>query len=160
MEKFVFQSPINTSKEEVFQWHQRPDAIRQLIPPWQKIEVLKPPADLKPGTRVKLRMHFGPFSKVWVAEHTEFEEGSHFTDEQKEGPFRSWTHTHRMIEKGAHQCLLSDEIEWELPGGKWVSRLFKPLVHSQLNKLFAYRHQVVQTHFIESGTAGSSLKGP
>ena len=43
--------------------------------------------------------------------------GREFSDVQISGPFKSWTHGHRMTPDGANACTLEDRIEYELPLG-------------------------------------------
>lgn len=138
---------IEAPPEQVFAWHEQPEAFSKLIPPWQKVTLIQPPQSLQPGTEVHFKMHLGPFSILWIAEHTEYVPGVMFTDIQKKGPFRFWKHTHRMVPLENDRCLLVDEVEWELPGGKFVSLLFKKLVEIKLDQLFRFRHKNTQAAF-------------
>jgi len=65
---------------EVFQWHARPGAFERLTPPWEAVEVLERRGGIENGARVVLRMRLGPFSRQWIAEHYDYEEGHQFRD--------------------------------------------------------------------------------
>jgi ligand-binding SRPBCC domain-containing protein len=136
--RFLHQSVIPAAPGAVFAFHERPDALARLVPPWERVEVLQPPTSLKPGTRVVLRMRIGPFPLTWVAEHTLYEKDRLFQDRMVRGPFRRWVHTHRFVPDAAG-TLLQDEVELELP---LLTIAFAPLVRRRLRKMFEYRHGV------------------
>ena len=48
----------------------------------------------------------------------------------------------RMQPVDACTCILEDELACELPGGRWLNRLARPLVLRMLDRIFTYRHQV------------------
>jgi ligand-binding SRPBCC domain-containing protein len=138
---FVHESRIARSPAEVFAFHERPDALARLVPPWEHLEVVQPPASLKPGTRVLLRMHLGPLKLLWEAEHTLYEPGVLFQDRMVRGPFKSWLHTHRFLPADKGACLLRDEVEFQLP--LWMLP-GTPVVLSRLRRMFNYRHRVTR----------------
>lgn len=147
--QYTFSSRIHATPEQVFAWFEKPNALYELIPPWQKVEIIKPPENLHEGTEVVLKFHKGPISIEWVAVHTDYQPGLSFTDQQVRGPFKKWRHTHKTEGLQSAQCLLVDEIDWELPGGEWVSSLFRPILHKKLDEVFTFRHRVVFDHFFK-----------
>ena len=52
---FVKESVIAASAHTVFAFHEQPDALARLTPPWQQMVIVDPPTSLLPGTRVRLR---------------------------------------------------------------------------------------------------------
>jgi ligand-binding SRPBCC domain-containing protein len=63
---------------------------------------------------------FLPFRGRWVAEILEYEPLSHFVDEQRSGPMRSWRHRHSFqseVRNGTEGTIVRDEVEYELPFG-------------------------------------------
>ncbi len=142
--RFVKQSVIQASAERVWAFHEAPDAFERLQPPWQETEIVQAPTSLEVGTRVVLRAKFGPVWQTIVAEHVEYEAGRMFADRMVEGPFSAWLHRHIITPQGPDQCLLSDEIEYELPMGV-LGRVFGGwFADLNLKRLFAYRHQVTR----------------
>lgn len=124
---------------EVFAFHERADAFAHLVPPWETVEILQPPASLEIGTRVILKQRLGPFWIRIEAEHTEYEKDVRFVDIMHGGPFRSWRHEHRFDREGPH-CRLTDTIDYEPPLGP-LGRLANPvIIRPRLRKLFDYRH--------------------
>ncbi len=143
MAHFIKQSEVAAPVEEVFAFHERPDALEALTPPWEPVEIIQRPDGLKIGTRAILRMKMGPFTKDWVAEHTEYVPNRLFADIQRSGPFASWYHRHRFEPTPQGTTLMTDEIEYRLPLG-WLGETFGGwFVRAKLERMFAYRHQVV-----------------
>ena len=74
----------------------------------------------------------------------EYEPGRMFADRMTKGPFRKWYHRHIVEPVAEDQCLLTDDITYELPGGA-LGRLFGgPFARRQLQRLFEYRHEVTR----------------
>lgn len=132
----------------VFGWHQRPEALTRLIPPWEKVTVERPPSSLGDGARAVLVMRNGPVKLRWVAEHHGFvdrgAEGGEFTDVQVSGLFRSWTHRHLVEADGPDACWLDDRIEYRLPLG-WLGRVLGGgMTRRKLERMFEFRHRVTK----------------
>lgn len=141
--RLVFQSVFRATPAQVFAFHERPDALEKLTPPWSPARVLQPPASLHVGERAVLRVRLAPLVWVnWEAQHTRYEKDSLFEDVQTRGPFRSWRHLHRVAPH-ADGALLSDEIDLELPFSP-LSLPARPLVRRQIGRLFEYRHAVTR----------------
>ncbi|NNL65687.1 MAG: SRPBCC family protein [Myxococcales bacterium] len=142
--RFVKESVIEASAERVFAFHEAPDAFERLQPPWQTTEIVKPPTSLEVGTRVVLRVKLGPLWQTLVAEHVAYEPGHMFADRMVEGPFAHWLHRHVVTPKGPDRCVLTDDIEYELPLGV-LGRVFGGwFARRNLERMFAYRHQVTK----------------
>lgn len=126
-------------------FHERPDALEVLRPPWERMEVVQPPRSLEVGTRVILKAYIGPVPMTIISEHVAYEKGRLFTDRMVRGPFKSFVHEHRFSEGGAHGpsgSRLVDAIDFELPGGALGRKFGGPVALARLDKLFAYRHRV------------------
>ena len=142
--RFKKESVIRASAERVFAFHEAPDAFERLQPPWQETEIVHPPASLEVGTRVVLRVKVGPFWQTMVAEHVEYEPGRMFADRLVKGPFSKWIHRHIVTPRGEDECVLTDDIEYELPLGV-LGRVFGGrFARKNLERLFEYRHQVTR----------------
>jgi ligand-binding SRPBCC domain-containing protein len=146
---FHFTSFVKATPAAVMAFHERPDAIVRLRPPWQPMQVLRRQGGLEAGAEVEFRVWMGPVPVRWLARHIAFEPGRSFTDVQVHGPFRSWVHTHRFVPQG-EGTLLSDEIECSLPGAPVSDWLFGWTVRLQLTAMFRYRHAVTR-RFCERG---------
>lgn len=142
--KFVHESVLPASVAEVFAFHERPDAFALLQPPWERVEIVTPPASLEIGTRVEVSARIGPIWTSIVAEHVAYERNLRFEDVMRKGPFARWHHRHLFYEH-ADGCRLRDEVDYALPLGA-LGRLVEPvLVRPRLRKLFDYRHAVTRS---------------
>ncbi|HZR81420.1 MAG TPA: SRPBCC family protein [Candidatus Binatia bacterium] len=142
--RFVKETRIAASAEAVFAFHERPDALALLQPPWQAAEIVQPPSSLAVGTRVVLRVRFGPFRRTIDAEHVAYEPGRMFADRMVRGPFASWLHRHVVTPIGPAESLLTDDVEYELPFGAVGRLLGARLAERELERLFEYRHAVTR----------------
>ena len=143
-EVFVRRTRIQAPIGEAFRWHARPGALERLTAPWEPVEMVERTGGIEDGARVVLRMKMGPLSRRWVAEHRDYREGRGFRDVQIEGPFPRWEHTHTFEPDGDDACYLEDRIEYKLPLGVLGRLVGGPMVRKRLNRLFSYRHQVMQ----------------
>lgn len=133
---FEYSSLIDAPVEVVFAFHERPDAIRLLTPPWMlpRVERLKGEG-LEAG--VELVVTTGLILR-WHARHVAYEKNRLFVDEIVSGPMKRWRHEHRFEPRG-EQTLLTDWIEYEPKGPDF-------LVRPGLRCLFRYRHRVTRAH--------------
>ncbi len=130
--------------EKVFAFHDRPEAIVDLTPPWAGMTLIQPATNgLQIGSKVILKVSMGPFSKTWVAEHVEYELNRMFADTQREGPFSHWYHRHLFESSPDNSTLMTDHIEYKLPLGFLGDLFGHALVENQLRKTFDYRHRIV-----------------
>lgn len=152
MNHACYRSTFPVSAADLYAWHEHPSAFERLSPPWQDVRLIESPDRLENGSRAIFELKQGPLSKRWVAEHFDVTPGQAFHDRQVEGPFAHWKHAHRCETNGPLSSILCDEIEYELPlapvsqglAGRWTS--------TQLDRLFFYRHRVIQSHFRHYGS--------
>lgn len=142
--RFVKESVIKATPERVFAFHQLPDAIDRLIPPWENVKVVQKADISKVGSQAIIEQKIlGIFTSRWVAEHTAYDPPRMFEDIQLSGPFRTWRHKH-IIQPHPDGAILRDEVEYEMP-----IPIFGPLaapmaVTPRLEKMFEYRHKVTK----------------
>lgn len=141
---FVKESLIRAAPEQVWAFHELPDALERLTPPTERVKIIKRAASLRVGERAIIETKiFGLFPARWVAEHTVYDPPRLFEDVQLSGPFKSWRHRH-IISPHAEGAALRDEIDYEPPLSIF-GRLAAPLVIvPKLEQLFDYRHRVTR----------------
>jgi hypothetical protein len=137
---FVKESVIAARPERVFAFHELPDALARLTPPWESSRVIQAAKISEPGSEAIIETRILGFVPArWVARHTAYEPPRMFEDVQVTGPFRFWRHRH-LVSPHAGGALLRDEIEYEPPLGP-LGRLAAPfLIIPRLEKLFDHRH--------------------
>jgi ligand-binding SRPBCC domain-containing protein len=89
----------------------------------------------------------GPFT--WVALHSAYQKNRLFEDRQVSGPFAQWIHRHEF-ERVGDSTLLTDRIDYRLPGGLWANRLLGWAVQLGLQQMFRHRHRITK-RFCEKG---------
>ena len=139
-ERFVLESEMPVSAEELFAWHERPGAFERLNPPFEPVRIIERDQGLHVGARTEIEVKVGPVPMRLIAEHTAYEPGVMFRDEQKGGPFSKWVHTHRMVPASNGKSVLRDEIEYEAPLGAIGQAVGGPSILARLERTFRYRH--------------------
>ena len=155
-QRYFKQTTINASPDVVFRFHESPDALLHLIPPWESMKLVESAGSLRPGSQVVLRGRLGVIPIQWIAIHTEYDPPHLFADRQESGPFAYWYYRHRFLDDGQGGTLLTDEVEYALPLGVIGRWLGGWLVRRKLEAMFAFRHEKTRS-LIESGVWTSSL---
>lgn len=142
--RFVKESRIAAPPAEVFRFHEKPDALKQLIPPWEPMRVAEASGGLQPGSRVILVGSVFGLAIRWVAVHTEYDPPRRFADRQEAGPFDYWYHRHEFLDDGAGGTLLRDEVEYLPPFGLPGRWLLDGMIRWKLTRMFDYRHDTTR----------------
>lgn len=145
--KFIKESIINATPEEVFAFHELPDAFERLVPPWENAKIIQKADISKIGSQAIIEQKiFGLIPSRWIAEHTKYEPPKMFEDIQVSGPFKSWRHQH-IIKPHENGAILRDEIEFE-PPMSFLGSLMTPIfIMPKIEKMFEFRHQVTKDYF-------------
>ena len=138
-------SLINAPAETVWRFHERPDILKILTPPWQPVQIVRREGGLGVGAESEFRIWIGPVPVQWIAVHTECQPNQYFVDEQQTGPMASWRHRHQF-EARDNQTQLTDSIAFALPGGPSAESLLEGWVNARLSDMFDYRHRVTRLH--------------
>jgi ligand-binding SRPBCC domain-containing protein len=143
MPTFEKRSFVRATPEQVFAFHESPDALMRLIPPWERVRIVeKTGRGLEVGVRVVLEMSLGPIRQQWVAEHVAYAPPKMFKDVQLSGPFARWEHLH-LFEAVPGGTELIDRIDYELPFGL-LGSLGEPFVRRKIVRMFDHRHEVTR----------------
>lgn len=134
-------SELPFSQQSVFDYHCRLGAIDRLIPPWERVRLVKRNKSLEAGAEVILQQSIGPIKKDWLARHTAYDPPNRFRDEQISGPFRSWVHDHIFEPTSDSSCRLTDSVQYQLPLAP-LSNVAANWVRHQLSSMFEYRHRI------------------
>ena len=155
--RFVKESFIHATPECVFSFHEQPEALLMLMPPWESSRIIAQARISEPGSRTIIEAKIlGPFTARWIAKHTAYDPPKMFEDVQVAGPFRSWRHRH-IIEARTDGAMLRDQIDYEPPLG-FLGRLVAPLlIERRLERLFEFRHQVTR-EWCEKKDEGGRMK--
>ena len=147
-----YQSIVEHPRDEVWQWHTRPGAMRRLVPPWQPMTVVSETDSLSDGIAV-LGL---PGGLRWVARHdpSVFVPGSRFADELSSHGLASWPprviggwrHTHTYTDEGLG-TRVHDRVEAAVPA-------------AALRSTFVYRHRQLADDLNAHRRAADAGMGP
>lgn len=141
MVKFKYSSIIDAPVEVV--WIHERSNILALTPPWLTVQVVRDKPGIEVGAISEFQIIVGTISLNWAVVCTECEEHHFFVEQQHEGPFASWQHRHLFTSKN-HKTLLTDDVDFSLPGGLFSDLLASWLVMMQLDPIFRNRHETIQ----------------
>ncbi|AMV33309.1 Epimerase family protein [Pirellula sp. SH-Sr6A] len=159
---FEWSSEFPASPEQLFGYHANPGAIDRLIPPWERITILRRGASIDVGAEVVLQQRLGPLRLKWLARHTNLDAPRSFQDTQISGPFAFWQHDHLIEAVDEERSRLRDRIRFDLPWAP-LSNIALPMVRSMLRRMFVYRHETtrrdLELHdFLAPWVSGRSLR--
>jgi uncharacterized protein len=149
MEEFVYRSAMPVAASELFEWHARRGALERLTPPWERVRVVDGAGGVEEGNRVTLSVPFGPIWAKWVSRQSEVIPGSQFKDEQIEGPFAHWVHTHLMLPDGAAASILEDRIQYTPPLGAVGRMIASAALEARLPRMFRFRHDTLRGDLVQ-----------
>ena len=149
----TYRSLVTGRANDVFRWHERPEALLDLLPSRRFVRIDRQAGGLRDGGCVAFSIGTGPLRVRWEARHYGYILGERFCDEQTRGPFGIWRHTHRFVAVGTEQTLYEDRVEYAVRGGRLVARLAHPVVRHLLTRMFARRHQIVRAAFADARDA-------
>lgn len=144
VETFEKRSLVALPAREVFDWHTRPGALERLSPPWESARLVRSDG-IRDGDIAELVVSVGPVEQRWVARHRDYIDGVQFVDEQLEGPFARWRHTHRFEQHNGSACTMTDSVEYALPLGGLGRTFGGGFVRRKLERMFDYRHATLQS---------------
>lgn len=120
----------------------RPGAFERLSPPWVTATLDQRAEPLCNGARAVIKMKAGPLSRRWVAEHSNVNPNTGFTDEQVSGPFAQWRHDHLFDAAGTDSSVLTDNLSYRVPLGAVGNLVAGRMVAAEVQRMFTYRHAI------------------
>jgi hypothetical protein len=131
----------------VFAFFKNPRNLEALTPPWLGFRIVSSTDDaVRKGTRIRYRLSLGGIPMAWESRITEYEDASHFADEQVTGPYARWYHRHsfRVVPGGVE---MTDDVDYALPLGPLGRFAHRVVVRHQLRAIFDYREKAITERF-------------
>jgi ligand-binding SRPBCC domain-containing protein len=131
-------------RAEVFQFFADPVNLERLTPGWLRFEVItETPRVITEGVRLNYRLRIHGVPIKWQSEITAWNPPQRFIDEQTKGPYKLWVHEHTFMDHEGG-TLVCDNVRYSVFCGPLVKTF---LVGPDLDRIFKYRHKVLQTLF-------------
>jgi ligand-binding SRPBCC domain-containing protein len=154
-ENFVFESRLwlPAPREEVFEFFSKVENLQRITPPWLNFRILtRLPIEIKQGSLVDYRVKLFGIPIRWKTEIAAWEPPHRFVDRQIEGPYQTWTHTHRFESKSGG-TMMTDQVEY-MPKGWFLAPLLNRLfVKRNVKKIFDYRRKEILRIFSTTSKA-------
>ena len=138
---------IDAPLEAVWAFYDTIDTLFKLTPPDTKARLDGPPVPMQVGVIYKLKLkRWGIPLPTWQAEITAYAPPRFFADRQVpgHGPFQSWEHRHQFDPLPGNRTRLTDHVTYVMPFGPFGKIADWLFVRRDLEKMFAYRHQVTR----------------
>jgi ligand-binding SRPBCC domain-containing protein len=141
MPRFVTTLDLSAPVAQVFEFFRRPANLLRVAPPSLHLQLENAPDELQLGSRLTLLGRRWGIRYRSVTEVIAFEPGVYFQEEQKEGAFRKWLHTHRFEGSVNAGTRVVDEIDYEPPRGMLGLLLTTAAVERELKEFFRHRDE-------------------
>jgi ligand-binding SRPBCC domain-containing protein len=154
---------------KVFAFFSDPHNLPRIMPPSQgakivKLNLVPPrfPEGVRPtgiermagaGTEITFKFRAIPHIPIherWTALITEFAFNNYFSDIQRQGPFKSWHHTHTFEAKvvdGREGTVIGDEVEYEVGFGVVGTLLETMIFQRMMRGIFEHRKEALDHVF-------------
>ena len=137
---------LDSPQEKVFPFFADAWNLEVLTPPELRFEILTPrPLEMCEGARIEYRLRLFGVPFRWRTRIAAWEAPVRFVDVQESGPYRLWEHTHRFRAEG-DRTRVEDRVRYALPL-RPVGELAHQVVRRQLDRIFAYRSEVLIRRF-------------
>jgi ligand-binding SRPBCC domain-containing protein len=143
----VYELRVPASPEQVWKFHSSAESLKKLTPPNRKVRFLTNETKVEENALHTVRLLILGFIPVtWKARISQVTPPFGFTDQAEKSPFKFWRHRHDFIPDG-DGTLIRDTVAYIVPGGKLGKAINKLHVEKDLDRLFAYRHEVTKMEF-------------
>ncbi len=149
MKDYIFETShwVPYPVADVFEFFKAAENLEKITPPWLNFKILKTSTpDIEEGTLIDYRLKLYGVPMYWKTEITSWQPPYQFSDSQLKGPYSKWVHTHRFEAKDGG-TLMSDRVEYRVPGWIFGSIAHKFFIRNNVEQIFAYRLEQIEKFF-------------
>ena len=141
MADFECSVTVNCSIDQAFSFLIRPANAVKFSPPDLGLVLIDAPEILQTGSRIEFKIQTWGQVQHLVHEITTVTEPTRFIETQVRGPFKKWVHTHLLEAAGPEKVVITDQIEFDPPGGLIGLMVTRKKVLEHLEDGFLDRHE-------------------
>jgi len=134
---------IDAPLDKVFDFFSKPKNLSEITPAKLGFNILTPsPIKMEKGTLIDYTIKLAGIPLRWRSLITEYDPPKKFVDEQLNGPYSYWHHTHsfRAVNSGVE---MNDVVRYAIPMGIIGRFMHAIWIKRDLNKIFNHRKQVI-----------------
>ena len=114
--------------------------LESITPPLLRFRVVTPePIVMAAGTLIGYRLRVRGVPVRWLTRITEWEPPYRFVDEQLEGPYALWHHTHTFEADGSGGTIMHDVVRYRIGFGVLGALANLAVVRRDVERIFDYR---------------------
>jgi ligand-binding SRPBCC domain-containing protein len=142
---------LNTTLEKAWDFIKTPSNLNEITPDDLKFEIVTElPDEMYNGLLIEYRVNLPLLGKrPWVSEIKHIRPLASFVDEQRVGPYKMWYHYHGLEEVDGGVKMI-DKIGYDIPFGPFGKIAHALFVKKQLQQIFEYRRQKLESVFHSS----------
>ena len=110
---YQHQFQVSASLEAVSNFHSHSASMKTITPPPIRVQLHRAPEQLGEGDQMEFSLIVGPLKLDWLARISQVSLNG-FTDDQLQGPFKSWSHRHQFEQIDNSTILIKDDVQAEL----------------------------------------------
>jgi ligand-binding SRPBCC domain-containing protein len=131
------------ARDRVFEFFSDAGNLARITPGDMRFRVrTPPPIEIRQGCVIEYGMRAFGIPMRWRSLISRWDPPREFVDEQLAGPYKSWLHTHRFVERLGGTDM-EDRVEYSLGWGP-LGELAHPLVKRQLVRIFQFRRSALE----------------
>ena len=142
---------IKSNLTGVFEFFQKPENLALVTPSWIDFKMKsKPPLVMKEGAEFEYTIKLYGIPVNWKTRIAKYSPPNIFIDEQLNGPYKIWIHTHKFQQVDGF-VIMEDNVDYDLRGGILKGIIHKLFVKNSVKKIFDYRKKAIEKEVISFG---------
>ncbi|MBR9988627.1 MAG: SRPBCC family protein [Gemmatimonadetes bacterium] len=130
-------------RAEVFAFFAAAENLERITPPELQFRILtRLPVGMSAGKLIEYRLGLFGVPFTWRTRINEWQPPHMFVDEQLNGPYREWVHTHTFTAVPGG-TIVRDEVRYRLPLFP-AGEVAWPVVRLQIERIFRYRRRCLE----------------